>query len=76
MEELINSFESEIIRDIFKKLNEEEIYVILELNSQLKDLQRKIDVLTYIIKHLDYLDIWNDYNTSELEEIINGEENE
>lgn len=76
MEELINSFESEIIRDIFKKLNEEEIYVILELNNQLKDLQRKIDVLTYIIKHLDYLDIWNEYNTSELEEIIKGEENE
>lgn len=46
-----------------------------EENKQLKELQRKIDVLTYLIKHLDYLDIWNDYNTSELEEIIyNGEE--
>lgn len=41
-----------------------------------KELQRKIDVLKYIVKHLDYLDIWNEFNTSELLEIIKGEENE
>ena len=41
-----------------------------------KKLQRKIDVLEYIIKHLDYLDIWNDFNTSEFLEILGDKENE
>ena len=55
MEDLINSFESEIIRDIFKKLNEEEIYVILELNKQLVNKIQRID------KAIDFIDNWKKY---------------
>lgn len=55
MEELINSFESEVIRNIFKKLNEEEIFVILRLNKQLLDKMQKID------KAIDFINEWEKY---------------
>lgn len=82
MEELINSFESEVIRNIFKKLNEEEIFVILRLNKQLLDKMQKID------KAIDFINEWEKYTKEKrplevsmldllyIKEILGDKENE
>ena len=43
IQEIANELNREIIKNIFSKLDDEEKYVILELNNQLQDKINKID---------------------------------
>ena len=43
IEEIVNEHTRKIIKNIFNKLDNEEKYVILELNNQLQDKINKID---------------------------------
>ena len=55
IQEIANEHTREIIKSIFSKLNDEEKYVILELNKQLQDKINKIS------KVIDFIDNWKKY---------------
>ena len=50
IEEIANEHTREIIKNIFNKLDDEEKYIILELNNQLQDKINKIDKAIELIK--------------------------
>lgn len=53
IQEIANEHTKEIIKNIFSKLDDEEIYVIIELNNQLQDKISKI------YNAIDYINKWN-----------------
>lgn len=50
IQEIVNEHSREIIKNIFNKLDDEEAFVILELNNQLQDKINKIDKAIEYIK--------------------------
>ena len=55
IEEIVNEYTREIIKSIFSKLDDEEKYVILELNNQLQDKINKIDKAIEYINSNDFV---------------------
>lgn len=72
IQEIANEHSREIIKNIFSKLNDEEKYVILELNNQLQDKISKIDKAIDYINNNGILDL----NGYDLLEILGDKENE
>lgn len=74
IEEIVNEHTREIIKNIFSKLNDEEIYVLLELNNQLQDKISKIDkAIEYIKEHQEKQFAFNyEYglNDKEIDELL------
>ena len=77
IQEIANEHTREIIKNIFSKLDDEEKYVLLELNNQLQDKINKIDKAIEYIKKNSYG--WetkyfqDEALASELLEILGGE---
>lgn len=74
IQEIANEYTREIIKNIFSKLDDEEKYVLLELNNQLQDKINKIDKAIEYIKDNDlYEGSFKNYITPLLE-ILGGKE--
>ena len=55
IQEIVNEHSRKIIKNIFSKLDDEEKYVILELNNQLQDKINKIDKAKEYINSSDFV---------------------
>lgn len=75
IQEIANEHSREIIKNIFSKLDDEEIYVILELNNQ---LQIKINKINKAIDYIKTDVFWVSQLEAEqkLLEILGDKENE
>lgn len=80
--EIINEYNKEIIKNIFKKINDKEMYVILELVNRLQDNINKIDkAIEYINENTylgdgEYTNHCDMLSRNELLEILGDKENE
>ncbi len=80
IQEIANEHSREIIKNIFSKLDDEEKYVILELNNQLQDKINKIDKAIEILNAMKHCQLLLDgkekTNIDRLLEILGGEKDE
>lgn len=77
IQEIANEHSRKIIKNIFSKLDDEEKYVILELNNQLQDKISKIDkAIEYIKSRARKAGVQLMPREKELLEILEGKENE
>lgn len=85
IQEIANEHSRQIIKNIFSKLDDEEKYVILELNNQLQDKINKIEkaiesikITIKIIKEqpsfCELNDIWTLEHLNSFLEILGGKE--
>lgn len=64
IQEIANEHSRKLIKNIFSKLDDEEKYVLLELNNQLQDKINKIDKAIEYIKHIRQ-STFTKYNSNE-----------
>lgn len=73
IENIKNKHYRKLIKNIFNKLDDEEIYAILELNNQLQDKINKINKAIEYIKEHNVLAVNKEYLPSGIERCCSAE---